>query len=274
MIRKFIVPVVILAAVAVMFSGCRKRESARIEIDFSSAAEWKYLLGVDIYGTPLGSTEPAQPFAGSLRAYVHGMPGKPGVGPLRAGLSDVNFNAPFLPEEEQEDLRRRLSELQIFVSEDGVTLSDTAGLPGVLSGGWDILRSPARVIPAMPNADMVVGSSWEREQHFPLIIPEGQADGLLYQLYTLDSLYQTPEGVRVAAVSWVFTYRVAMTEDKAQKVEDRGQRRYPLAGSGRGTAILDLNRKKLLKSSAAFQITHSGISGVEINERVHFEMIE
>jgi hypothetical protein len=153
-------------------------------------------------------------------------------------------------------------------------MSDTSGIPGVLSGGWDILRSPARVIPAMPNAEMAVGSSWEREQRFPISIPKGEADALLYQLYTLDSLYKTPAGIPVAAISWVFTYRVSTLEDQSDSKEARNPRKHPLSGSGRGTALLDLNRKKLIKSQATFQVTHSNISGAEINEVVHFEMLE
>jgi hypothetical protein len=257
---------ILLTALVFMLSGCGRRERARIEIDFSNAAEWRYLLAVDISGTPQDS---GQYFSGSLRAYVQGLPGEPGAGPLRAGLSGVHLIAPFMAEEERSDVERRLSELKVSVSEDGVTLSDTKGIPGILSGGWDIMRSPARVIPAMPNAEMAVGSSWEREQRFPLTIPQGEADGLLYQLYTLDSLFKTPAGVPIAAISWVFTYRVAMLEEGSGSL-----RKHPLSGSGRGTAHLDLNRKKLVKSQAVFQVTHSNVSGVDINEVVHFEMVE
>ncbi|MCL2183325.1 MAG: hypothetical protein FWB85_07640 [Chitinispirillia bacterium] len=257
---------VLLAALAFGLSGCGQRERARIEIDFSKASEWRYLLAVDISGTPQDS---AKYFSGSLRAYLQGQPGQPGAGPLQANLADVHLIAPFMAEDERSDVERRLNNLRVMVSEDGVTLSDTAGIPGVFSGAWDIMRSPARVIPAMPNADMAVGSSWEREQRFPLTIPQGEADGLLYQLYTLDSLFKTPEGFPVAAISWVFTYRVAMLEDGSGSL-----RKHPLSGSGRGTAKLDLNRKKLLQSQAAFQVTHSNMTGLDINEVVHFEMVE
>jgi len=271
--RQAVKPAIILAALSLLVVGCGSRERARIEIDFSNAAEWRYLLGVDIYGTPQGA-DSGQYFSGSLRAYLQGLPGEAGEGPLRCGLTDVTLIAPFLPEEERSEIERRLSEVRVAVSENGVALSDTTGIPGLLSGGWDIMRSPARVIPAMPNADMAVGSSWEREQRFPLTIPQGKAEGLLYQLYVLDSLYKTPEGVPVAAVSWVFTYRVALSEE-APDEKARGQRnRYPLAGSGRGSAVLDLSRKKLVKSQATFQVSHSGVSGTEINEVVHFEIIE
>jgi len=252
-------------------TGCGKREKARIEIDFTTAAEWRYLLGVDIYGTPQDS---GQYFSGSLRAHLHGKAGDRHTGPLQAELRDVHLIAPFMPEDERGDVERRLNDLRVSLTENGISLSDTDGIPGVLSGGWDILRSPARVIPALPNAEMAVGQSWEREQRFPLSIPHGEADALLYQLYTLDSLYKTQTGTPVAAISWVFTYRVATLEDKTAGTEARNQRKYPLSGSGRGHAILDLNRKKLIKSQATFQVTHSNVSGSEINEVVHFEMVE
>jgi len=271
-IRKTVGWVIVAAAFTLtVVAGCGRRERARIEIDFSNAAEWRYMLGADVYGTPT-SVDSGQYFSGSLRAYLQGLPGEVGEGPLRCGLTDVNLVASFLSEEERSDVIRRLSELRVTVSENGVTLSDTAGIPGVLSGGWDIIRTPARVIPAMPNADMAVGSSWEREQRFPLSIPNGDAEGLMYQLYTLDSLYRNDSGVRVAAISWIFSYRVATKENR----DDGGNRKlmYPLSGSGRGNAELDLARKKLIKSRATFQVTHSGISGLEINEVAHFEIVE
>jgi len=270
--RLTVIAAVVLAACVLWLAGCGGRERARIEIDFSNAAEWRYMLGVDISGTPQGA-DSGQYFSGSLRAYLQGLPGEAGEGPLRCGLTDVTLVAPFLPEEERGEIQRRLSDVRVAVSENGVALSDTTGIPGLLSGGWDIMRSPARVIPAMPNAEMAVGSSWEREQRFPLTIPQGKAEGLLYQLYTLDSLYKTPEGVPAAAVSWVFTYRVALNENTAED-RARGQPRFPLAGSGRGAAVLDLKRKKLVKSQATFQVTHSSVAGSEINEVVHFEIIE
>jgi hypothetical protein len=268
---KIINSVVVLTALALTLAGCGQRERARIEIDFSNAGQWRYMLAVDIHGTSQNPDE--EDFRGSLRAFLNGMPGEVGVAPLQAGFSDVNLSATFLPEEEQTEIQRRLSDLRVMVSENGVTFSDTFGIPGVLSGGWDIIRSPARVIPAMPNAEMAVGQSWEREQRFPIAIPQGEADGLMYQLYTLDSLFKTPEGVPIAAISWVFTYRVAMQEERSESGE-RGQRRHPLSGSGRGQAHLDLSRKKLIESKATFQVTYSSIGGAEINEEVHFQLVE
>jgi hypothetical protein len=262
----------IVAAALTLFvaAGCGRREKVRIEIDFSKAAEWRYMLGADIYGTPTAA-DSGQYFSGSLRAYLQGLPGEPG-GPLRCGFTDVNLIASFMPEEERVEVVRRLSELRVAVSENGVTLSDTSGIPGVLSGGWDIFRVPARAIPAMPNADMSVGSSWEREQRFPISIPNGEAEGLMYQLYILDSIYRNDAGIRVAAISWTFSYRVAVNDNKDEK--SKRKLMYPLIGSGRGSAELDLARKKLVKSGATFQVTHSSVSGFEVNEVAHFEIVE
>ena len=263
-----------IAAVAVALlaaAGCGRREKVRIELDFSKANEWRYMLGADVYGTPT-KADSGQYFSGSLRAYLQGLPGDAVTGPLRCGFTDVNLVAPFLSESERGDVVRRLSELRVSVSENGVTFNDTSGIPGVLAGGWDILRAPARVIPAMPNADMSVGSSWEREQRFPLSIPNGEAEGLMYQLYMLDSLYRNDSGIRVAAISWAFSYRVATKENNEES--GNSKRMYPLIGSGRGSAELDIARKKLVKSQATFQVTQSGVTGMEINEVAHFEIVE
>jgi len=262
------------AALLFFIYGCGSNEKVFLEIDYSGSAEWQYLLGADIYGTAVESdSDSLQTFSGSLRAYLHGLSSADGVDSSKDevsfGLKDVNFIAPFLPEDEREDIYNRLSEMQVFISgSNGVTLSDTIGMPGVLSGGWDIMRSIARVVPALPNAHMAVKSSWEREQRFPVTVQNGQGDVLLYQFFTLDSVYHN-QGVQEAALSWAFNYRVALVDSSVSS-----SRKYPLSGSGRGSAVLDVKQKKLLKSKASFQVTHSQNANVELNEIVHLEVVE
>jgi len=255
---------------ALFVFGCNSSEKALLEIDFSSAAEWKYLFGANIYGTSEAAPADSQKaYSGSLRAYFQGLPGEAGPGKARFGLKDITVIAPFFSEQELEDIRNRLSELTVSVSENSVSLSDTIGIPGVMSGGWDIMRCITRVMPVMPNAEMRVGTSWDREQRFPMTVDQGKADGLLYQLFTLDSLYKIEGGASAAAISWVFTYRVSLVDEMAST-----SRKYPLSGSGRGTAVLDLSKKKLINSKATFEVTHSQTSTTALDEVVHFEMIE
>ncbi|MDR3011898.1 MAG: hypothetical protein LBU70_01640 [Chitinispirillales bacterium] len=258
---------IVFTVLAFLLAGCQK-ERAHIEIDFSGAAGWKYRISANITGIPAKDSSEER-HSGSLMAFLQGLPTETVGEQFRAGLADVNLNAPFMPEDEREEILRRLSKLVVSVSDDGVALSDTVGIPGVYSGAWDILRSPARAIPAIPNAVMSVGSSWEREQRFPIAVAGGEAEGYLYQFYTLDSLYKNTDGVSAADISWMFTYRVAMAEDG-----DRRSLRFPLDGSGHGSAVIDLDRKKLIKSQASFQITHSGLGDADINEIIHFEAVE
>jgi len=255
---------------ALVVAGCGSSEKALLEIDFSSAPEWKYLFGANIYGTPeADSADSQKAYSGSLRAYLQGLPGEAEPERARFGLRDITVIAPFFPEQELEDIQKRLTDLTVSVSENSISLSDTIGIPGVMSGGWDIMRCITRVMPVMPNTEMRVGTSWDREQRFPLTVDQGKADGLLYQLFTLDSIYKTESGISAAALSWVFTYRVSLVDEGAST-----SRKYPLQGSGRGTAVLDLAKKKLLNSKATFEVMHSQKSTTELNEVVHFEMIE
>ena len=261
------------AAIAVLIYSCGSNEKVLLEINYSGSAEWLYLLGADIYGTAAErGVDSVQTFSGSLRTYLYGLDSKDGADPSAAvfGLKDVTFMAPFLPEDEREDIYNRLSDMRVFISENnGISLSDTLGMPGVLSGGWDIMRSVARVMPALPNAHMAVKSSWEREQRFPLAVQNGQGDVLLYQFFTLDSVYYN-RGVQEAALSWAFNYRVALVDSSVSS-----SRKYPLSGSGRGNAVLDVKKKKLLKSKANFQVTHySQNADVELHEIVHLEAVE
>jgi len=261
-----------LAVPALLVFGCGSGEKALLEIDFSSAAEWKYLFGANIYGTSdVADADSQKTYSGSLRAYLQGLPDGAEAGRARFGLRDITVIAPFFPDEELEDIQKRLTGLTVSVSENNISLSDTIGIPGVMSGGWDIMRCITRVMPVMPNTEMKVGTSWDREQRFPLTVDQGKADGLLYQLFTLDSIYKTETGASAAAISWVFTYRVSLVDEGAGQTASR---KYPLSGSGRGTAALDLTKKKLLNSKATFEVTHSQKNTTELDEVVHFEMIE
>jgi len=263
--------VLTLALPALLAFGCGSAEKALLEIDFSGASEWKYLLGANIYGTSeeVADADSQKTYSGSLRAYLQGLPGGADTGQARFGLRDITVIAPFFPDDEMEDIQKRLTELTVYVSENSISLSDTIGIPGVMSGGWDIMRCITRVMPVLPNTEMRVGTSWDREQRFPLTVDQGKADGLLYQLFTLDSIYKTETGASAAALSWVFTYRVSLVDEGAA-----ASRKYPLSGSGRGTAVLDLTKKKLLNSKATFEVTHSQKNTTELDEVVHFEMIE
>ncbi|MDR0305770.1 MAG: hypothetical protein LBI42_02920 [Chitinispirillales bacterium] len=258
-----------LSLLVLFWGGCGSKEKVLLEIDYSGAADWQYLLGADIYGTAVVSQDSApQAFSGSLRTYLHGLKDGSDSSVIRFGLKDVTFIAPFLSDDEKEDIYNRLTVMQVLLSQDGISLSDTTGMPGVLSGGWDIMRCVARVVPVLPNAEMAVNSSWEREQRFSLSLPEGRGDVHLYQFFTLDSLYNN-RGVLSAALSWAFNYRVSLIDDDAPSL-----RKYPLSGSGRGNAVLDIKKKRLFKSKANFQVAHSQNPGYELNEVVHLEAVE
>ncbi|MFW5813393.1 MAG: hypothetical protein ACOCXC_03610 [Fibrobacterota bacterium] len=255
-----------LAFGLIVLFGCQDREKVSIEIDFSESGSWKYLLGADLYGT-VALKDSQQTYSGSLRSFLQGLPDS-GREEVAFCMEDVNLAADFLSETEKFDLQNRLGAMIISVSpQKGISLSDSLEITRIPSGSWDVIRSVARVVPVLPGSEMAVGGSWEREQQFPLELKQGNATGMLYQVYSLDSLFQK-NGNRNAALSWNFTYRVSLLKDNIPLAG-----KVPLAGSGRGHATIDLEQKKILKSQASFQVSHYDDSHIEFSETVHLEAV-
>ncbi|MFP4163584.1 MAG: hypothetical protein ACLFQB_07185 [Chitinispirillaceae bacterium] len=259
--------VLYVAIIALIFSvGCSKKEKVLIEVDFSQSDSWTYLLGADIYGT-VATKDSQQSYSGSLRAFLRAR-NKGNSEGVMFGMEDVNLSAEFLSEAENFDLKNRIEEMKVsFSPQKGVSLSDSLQISRIPSGSWDILRSVARVVPVLPGSKMAVGGSWEREQQFPLNLKQGNATGMLYQVFRLDSLFEH-KGNRTAALSWIFTYRVSLLSDSVPLAG-----KIPLAGSGRGHANVDLDLKKITRSRASFQVSHFEDSHIEFSETVHLEEV-
>ncbi len=252
----------------ILLVGCGGKEKAFVDLDYTKAESWKYLIGSDIYGL-VASQDSQQSYSGSFRAYLEGIEGS-NDGQMQFRMKDVKVVAGFLNDDELTSLQKRLAELTVSLSQsEGVKISDTLDIPAIPAGGWDVLRSVARVLPVLPGAEMAVGSSWEREQQFPLHLKQGSATGLLYQVFRLDSITHPTAGKTCAALSWVFTYRVSLQNDSIPLA-----RSVPLSGSGLGNAIVDVDQKLILKSKASLQMSHAGDSHIEFSETVHLENIQ
>ena len=175
----------------------------------------------------------------------------------------------FLSEQERDHLARRCENVVLFFSpkEGAVDAVDTAIPLLVTVGGWDLYRSFARVLPVLPESPVAVGSSWDRARSFPLETTFGNATGMLYQSFALDSVFSA-DSLKYASLSWRFTYRI---QPDSTGVLDS----LPLSGSGNGTAVVDLTGRRMITAHAVFEVPPKQKARQKISwqETVHIEMV-
>jgi hypothetical protein len=175
----------------------------------------------------------------------------------------------FLSDAERDHLARRCENLVLFFSpkEGAVEAVDTALPPLLTVGGWDLYRSFARVLPVLPESPVAAGSSWDRTRSFPLETTFGNATGMLYQSFTLDSVFSA-DSSRYACLSWRFTYRI---QPDSTGVLDS----LPLSGSGNGTAVIDMTGRRMIKAHAVFEVPprQKALQKISWQETVHIELV-
>lgn len=258
-------------ACSMVLLSCQHTERVTLAVDFSQAAHWHYLLGVDINGA-LRAGDSSRDFSTSLRTYLKGglLTHDSTAVLFKTGQTVITSN--FLSDQDRGNLTRQIDNATLdFSPRDGAfETTDPSLKPFVNVGGWNLLRSFARVMPALPGSPVRVGSTWDRERTFPLETDHGNATGWLYQSFTLDSI-SAVDSQRCAFLSWRFSYRIQPDKSDAATMLDT----LPLKGSGNGSALIGLGSKTLLKAHAAFEVPAEPKSPVKASwqESVHLELV-
>jgi hypothetical protein len=256
------------AVCCITATSCYRNECVSLGIDFSQAHHWRYLFAVDITGN-LRSAESSREFSSTLRTYLEGENAPHDQGAVRFRTGQTMIKSNYLSEPEVKHLEKQCENIVLFFSpkEGAIQTVDTALPPLFNFGGWDLFRSFARVLPVLPESPVAIGSSWERERTIPIETSAGNAEGWLYQSFTLDSVF-TRDSSRCAAISWQFTYRVE--PDTGGALDS-----LPLKGSGNGSATLDLVRKRMITAHAFFEVPEKKNTGIAAawQETVHIELV-
>jgi hypothetical protein len=239
-----------IAIVACLFAVCTHDASVRIGVDFTSRVQWRYAASVDISGfaaNAAGRTE----YTGALICRLTGAPRS--TEPQRCDLSasDCRVSSDFLNEAQIRNLVEQFQRARYILDMNTATIAaaDTTMLPVFMIGEWDLFRSFAKALPALPGTPVSAGSSWEREKTLPIGTVYGNAAGHLYQRFTVDSVYRRGDDATMAAVSWTYSYRI-----EPEKSDTAGMfAKIPLAGKGRGAALFNIAKKCLESAQVSFE---------------------
>ncbi len=169
--------------------SCSGPGSVELEVDFSSRPQWHYVVEVETNGS-IHQAEERRNFASTAHCDLRGQAAPDDPSDLTLVLADVHIVSDMLDSAETHNLRRQFEGTRMtFSCEDGtISLRDTSTLPRIQIGEWDLFRTFARVIPALPGSKVRPGSTWGRERQIPLKTTHGDALGHLFQSFLLDSL--------------------------------------------------------------------------------------
>lgn len=110
---------------------------------------------------------------------------------------------------------------------------------------WNLYIQFAKLLPEMPKQAPKKGLTWERSGEFEMNTAQGQVPCEVYRQFAIDKLSESHD---TAYVSWQFKYAAAKPKDN-----DSTLLKYvPVAGKGRGSAVVDLAEGYIVKATMDF----------------------
>jgi hypothetical protein len=181
---------------------------------------------------------------------------------LHVSVPYAVFTSNVLGPAELDNLMSQAREVKLrFNAADGsIVPEDSAAMPIIRIGEWDLFKDIAKVIPAMPKIRVKAGDSWEREKSLPLDTRHGDVTGHCVQSFRLDSILIGQDGTTSALVGWDFVYRLERhaARDGADTQAAGLLDRMPPGGTGAGQAVIKVDDKALERASMSFSAPSSG----------------
>jgi hypothetical protein len=241
------------AFVIVFCPACSRNDSVKLSLDFSKAKEWRFCLDGRINGT-VGAEGSRRHFESAARCTLLATVDPKNSAVLHVSVASAAFTSDILGDAELENLmaQSRDARVRCDLAGGSVAPDDTAALPLVRIGEWDVFKDLAKTIPALPKIPVRPGATWDRERAIPLDIRQGNATGHLIQSFCLDSVSAAGNaGTRTAYVRWDFTYRLELHEaDRAGLLK-----RMPGLGKGTGFARINIDEGTLESACMSFSVS-------------------
>jgi hypothetical protein len=241
--------------------ACTSRERVTLAVDFTTHQKWHSIMDVSVWGT-IASDRDTQEFENDATCELIGTPDSSDPAALYVVVDTVSIRSSFLTPLEIENLCYQFhgKVIRLSLSEGMASVSDSVVFPAVNLGGWDIFRHFSRVLPALPQSPVKKGESWERNRRFPLETSHGDAVAHVYQLFTLDSLYEARDGERYGIVRWDFSYDITPeTIDTATLFDN-----VPMHGEGEGYAEFNISQRYFRKAGIRFDVTKAAKNPLSI----------
>ena len=130
----------------------------------------------------------------------------------------------------------------------------------LLSGNlpeWNLYSQLLKLLPDMPQQAVKKGFVWERSVVLPIQSALGKIECDIYRRFKIENLSPKKD---TAYISWQFSY------SSNEKPDSLSVMKYvPVAGSGNGTAVVDMINGILVRASFDFQTPLATLEKVKVN---------
>ncbi len=253
----FIIAFLIMA----IFESCQRGKPVTLSVDFSSREIWKYEFTCDIGGN-FSFEDSVSILNSTINCILAGSSSKE-QNHLNIKAERINIKSNILDEIEMMNIEELISDAEYTISlkEGFPASSDSAAVSLTGFGEWDLHRHLAKILPTLPEKQIRPGFSWDRERRFPLTTSQGKATCDIYQAFTFDSLRITPDERQEACISWLFRYTIDNKQLDTASIVDQ----LPMKGNGKGTAVIDIGEKCLIKAEMVFRTPDCSLPNLSVN---------
>jgi hypothetical protein len=262
-----------MAAFLALSAGCGNSNSVKLSLDFSKKPEWRYALSAAVSGT-ISSADTQRTFSSAAQCTLSGKPDAKNPAVLHASVVSVAVTSNILGDAEITNLKEqaKAARLSCALADGAILPEDSSAMPVVKIGEWDLYKDLATTVPALPKIAVRPGAVWERERSLPLDTKQGSAVGHLLQSFCMDSSRKNASGADIASLSWKFVYRVELRERDTLGLYAG----VPTAGSGTGSAIVNVTAKTLERASVHFAVpaASQGKFRISWNEDITLDLVK
>ncbi len=149
--------------------------------------------------------------------------------------------------------------------------SDTgiSSLSDLRQRGW--YRQFVKLLPQLPNKPIRPGATWDRDRQWSFQTPQGDVTGTLYQSFVFDSVSRNDDDL-LATIGWQFRHSLRPS-DSGVTTSLQG---LPLYGTGKGVAIINLEKKYLVRAEIQFSTPETPLPGFSLvwEEKAALELLE
>lgn len=245
-----------------LFPGifCQRENAVSLSVDFTSQDVWSYSFTCDIGGS-FSWDDSSSMLSSTITCDLSGTKAE-NRDQLILKAENVQVTSNVLDTEEIQYVTDQIekAEYTVDLNIDLSNPQDSLLIPARGFHEWDLYRQLIKVIPSLPDNQVRPGFSWEREKRFPVTTSQGEAACEVYQSFIFDSVRTVSSNHKEACISWQFRYAIDEAGlDTASQISS-----LPLAGNGKGTAVIDVTRKCLISTEMVFITPASSLPDVSV----------
>lgn len=243
-----------------------KDNAVSLSLDYNGKAQCGYTVDYSSQGnfTQKGAVSTKST---TVHCKVRGVKDKPDM--LTIKVDSIAITSDVYKDDAKKDIQEKLlkSQYSLSLASGFPSIDTTAEVPAAGYLQWDLYRQFAKLMPMLPAKPIKPGFTWERTFTLPLHTARGIVPCEMYRTYTFKKLNGD-----TALVSWDFRYTAGKKSVDSVSALDQ----IPVAGKGRGSAMLDVRNHCILKAEMDFATPIAVVGDISVTwqEKAVFSLVD